>query len=92
MVNRETAVDFLHRLSGNGIFDGGICDSLDEIALCIEAEMSGLHIWNAGDDCVKLFTAYREDLVTNEKKAEIQSIADKYSFTPSPFEKAQEEN
>ena len=91
MINRETAVAFLCGLSGSPLLSDDVCDSLNEIANCIDAEQHGLHIWNADDDHGKLFVAYREDLLTDELKAELQKIADKYSFTPSPFEKEQEE-
>ncbi len=86
MVNRETAVELLHRLAGEGLLDEGLCDSLDEIANCIDAERVGFHLWNADDDSGELFIARRQDLWTAEKIEEVKKIADKYRFTPAPYE------
>jgi len=87
MINRETASSLLFDLSSRGLLDEGLCDSLQEIANCIDAERKGFHIWGANDDHSKLFTAYREDLLTDELKEELEGIYKKYTFEPSPFER-----
>ena len=86
LISRQEAEDVLMRLEESGILQEELEGALAEIRGCIEAEEKGLHLWGAGDDCIKLFTAYREDLYTEELCRELSGIETKYGFRPSPFE------
>ena len=88
MISRQEAAKVLRRLEKSGILPEDIEGALAEIRGCIEAEEKGLHLWSAEDDYIKLFTAYREDLWTEELHREISGIETKYEFLPSPFEAA----
>lgn len=86
MITREEAIDALIQLENSDILDDSIIEQVSEIRMCLEHERQGYHGWGADDDFDKLFVAYREDLWTDELKAECAEISKKYSFTPAPFE------
>ena len=88
LISRQEAADVLMRLEESGVLQEDLEGALAEIRGCIEAEDKGLHLWSAEDDHIKLFTAYREDLWTEELHREISGIETKYEFVPSPFEAA----
>lgn len=88
MINRETAIDVLHRISESGFIEDGYADSLNEIAFCIEAENEGYHIWGAAEDCRELFNVYSSYEITPDKELEIETILKKYTFIKSPFERS----
>lgn len=89
IITREKAFEVLSDLLDSGILDGEIEKSLQEIMFCIEQEQLGYHCWGGDDDIYNLHVAYRVDLITDELKAELQAIHDKYSFTPAPYEAEQ---
>ena len=86
-ITREEAIKILTELEESGILNEELENGVADILLCIDAERDGYHFWGADDDeWIKLYTAYREDLLTPELKAELQAINDKYSFVPAPYE------
>jgi len=87
IITREKAVKRLYGVINSGIIDRELEEDLQEIANCISEEMYCLHTWGAdAEEVGKLFTSYREDLITEELKKELADIDDKYSFEPSVFE------
>lgn len=90
MITREESTKVLYDLINSGILDSEIAKKLNDICNCIEEENCGRHIWGADDDFIKLHIAYRSDLITDELESELNAIADKYTFSPAPYEKAAE--
>ena len=88
MISRQEAAEVLMRLEQSGSLPEDIEGALAEIRARIAAAESSLHLWGAGDDHVKLVTAYREDLYTEDLTRELAGIETKYEFVPSPFEAA----
>ena len=86
MIKRMEAVETLYDLINSGVIDDGICDKLQDIALCIESELHGLHSWGADDDFSELHIVHRSDLITDELLEKLDTIHEKYRFEPSPFE------
>lgn len=86
-ITREEAIETLYDLLNSGILSEEIEDKIQDIADNIENERYGLHMWGADEEeYAVLYTAKREDLITDEDRAEGQRIWDKYTFTPSPHE------
>lgn len=93
VITRDEAVDILAALLDTNMFAPEIEDKLADIMNAIENEKYGLHLWGAdNDEYAVLYTAVREDLITDEYRAEGERIWEKYSFEPSPFEKAEIED
>lgn len=82
MPTREEANETLCELIDSNILSDELTEKLEGIRQCISAEEShGIFVWGAeSDDWMKLFVAYREDLLTDELKKELQSIYDKYKI------------
>lgn len=83
MPTRKEAIETLYELINSGILSEDISSKLEDIAKCIEVEDSennlGISLWGVlEDDWVELVIAYREDLWTDELKAKIQAIYEKY--------------
>ena len=86
MISRDEAIQTLYELIDNEIIDEDLSNRLQEIANNISHEKYGFHTWGIlDDDCVKLMTAYRDDL--KEELEEQSKLAYKYSFIPSEWEK-----
>lgn len=86
-ITRAEAIETLYDIINSGIISEALEEKLVEIASNIENEKYGLHMWGAdNEEYATITTAYREDLITEEHKANCQRIWDKYSFAPSPFE------
>lgn len=84
MISREEAIETLYEIIGSGIIAEEIEYRLQDIASCIEAELIGRHEWDADShELSVLYTAKREDLVTDEDLAEYDRIHRKLTFVPS---------
>lgn len=87
MLTREMACDLLMLLEESEILNEEITEQLSEVRLCIAAEMHGRHFWGADcDEYVKLHTAYRDELWTDELYEEVDRLDKKYTFEPAPYE------
>lgn len=89
MIDRQKAVQVLYDLMNSGMLDGELEDELQDIANCIEAENSNLHLWDADDlDAAALMTNPNTENLDYEKfMAKCDRIYKKYCFEPSRFEK-----
>lgn len=91
MIDRQKAVNILYALMNSDMLDSELKDELQDIAICIEAENSDLHLWDADDlDAAVLMT--NPDLNTDDPDyerlvAKCDRIYKKYCFEPSRFEK-----
>lgn len=86
-ITRKEAIETLYDLINSGILSEEIEGKIQDIADNIENEQYGLHMWGADEEeYAVLYTVKREDLITDEDRAEGQRIWEKYSFMPSPHE------
>ena len=86
-ISRIEALNVLYRLAGSSIINNDISDAIEEIALCIEEERYGRHIWGANPrEIAELHTAWREDLLDDAKIKRWNEINDKLTFEPSKSE------
>ena len=92
-ITRRVAVTTLYELINSFILSDELTDVLEEIADNIEMEEIGYHFWGADrEEKTKLFIAMEAESITPEYEAECERIDEKYSFTPSHFEKTEIEN
>lgn len=91
MISRSEAVNVLEEIIDADILNDRLQLQLENIKNCINEERYCRHIWGANEDWIKLHVAYRSDLITDELNAELNAIADKHTFSPAPYEKAEEE-
>lgn len=86
-ITRDDAIQALYEVINSGIIDRELTGKLEDIATCIDAEDDSIHIWGAEDDAEELFTAYREDLLTEKLRERLFKIRNKYIFVPSLYER-----
>lgn len=92
-ITREDAVAVLWELAGSGIIAEDIADKLEAIAFCISKEQYGFHFWGADvDETTEIFIVKRADLITDEWEAKCKAIAEKHSFIPAEYERAEIED
>ena len=90
MVTRNYAIETLYSLINCGILADDICDDLNDIAVCINGECDGLHLWGADKDDVRaLYTSYSKNVLTEEIKEKLTEVYKRLQFTPSAFEQDQ---
>lgn len=84
MITREDAVATLNEVIASGILAEDIEDCLQDIASCIEAERIGRHEWGVSRDKLGvLYSAVRQDLITEERMSEYDDIHKQLTFIPS---------
>lgn len=87
IITRDEACVALRAIIESDILNDDLENALEDILNCIESEKNGYHCWGGDTDFFELFIAHRSDLFTDELKAKLQSIHEKYSFVPAPYEK-----
>ena len=85
-IARKQAISVLNEIIESGILKEYLEDALVDIVEIIKSEEHGLHLWGASDDAADFFVAYRTDLFTDELKAHLMELFNKYSFVPAPYE------
>jgi len=82
MPTREEAIKTLYQLINSDVLSDEIAEKLEDIAKCIGAEdEQNIFIWGVEDnDWAELYIAYRSDLWTDELKARMKSIYEKYKI------------
>lgn len=80
MIGKSEAVEVLKEITDSGIIRQELEEKLDEIQLILKHEdEDGLSFWNANDkEMIDLFTAKREDLITEEWVRHQKAIYEKY--------------
>jgi hypothetical protein len=90
LITRDKAIAVLTKLINSNILSPDIEEDVYDILQVIENEKIGYHFWGADKkEYMKLFTAVRSDLITDEHRKECQEISDKYSYAPSDHEAAE---
>lgn len=90
LITRDEAIAVLTKLINSNILSSDIEADVYDILRVIENEKIGYHFWGADEkEYMKLFTAVRSDLVTDDYRKECQEISDKYAYAPSDHEAAE---
>lgn len=86
-ITRRKAVYILNTLACSEVLSEDVTTMLEDIALCIEEERFGRHIWGADvEDVSFIHSAWHEDKFSDDKLIKWNALNKKYVFEPALYE------